>query len=259
MENPPAKLQKRFAFTTQRPPELSNREARFCEAYALTGKAKASAVEAGYAEKYAHIQATQLRKRERVRAYISALQSELANGGNNEPGSAAWIRARYVAIASVSAADLVVTDSDTGRLRWKLPAELSEVQRAAIAEVLTRDAKRPAAKSRGKRAMLEPEAGGIDDTELAADGTNEPALVVCGYKLHSAAGALDALAKIAGLHRADATPGATVNMRGVFQIVAGSEATSETSARLRALHGAAGARTLDVPADVRPLARLRGV
>lgn len=262
-ENPP-KTAERFPFSTPRPPGLTERAAKFAECYALTGKAKSAAIEAGYSERNAHIQATQLRKRENVRAYIECLQTELANGAGNVPGSAAWIRARYIAIASVSPADLMVTDSVTGRLRWKLPAELTDIQRAAVADVVTRarlPAKSRAARPSGRKgAALEPSADNEADDSIAAGGDpNGAAVEVVGYKLHSAAGALDALAKVAGMYRPDTTPAPTVNMRGIFQIVAAAEATSETSARLRSQHGAAGARIIDAPADVRPLARLRGV
>jgi hypothetical protein len=227
----------------------------FCEWYALDPNGKRAAEKAGISEGTAGKRAVEWLRRDNVRSYLHVLQSEIdATGTVLLPGSREWIRARYISIASVSAADLLTRDQTTGQLRWKMPDELSPSQRAAIADVELRTimpkSTRTSKRTNGDESFGQVQANETDDS---------PTIVVTGYKLHSAAAALDALAKVEGMMRpADDRP-REVNVRHVFEAVARSEDTSETSARIRSAHGAAGAVIEGEAAEVRPLRRLRGV
>lgn len=194
-------------------------------------------------------------RREDVRTYAESLRAEVHESGTVLlPGSRDWIRARYISIASVSAADLITRDDDTGQLRWKTPDELTPAQRAAIADVQLATI---GARSSSKSSRTDAAASGQVKDALT-DG-EPPAIVVTGYKLHSAAAALDALARVEGMHAPAPAQHHRVSVRHVFEAVARSEATSETSARIRSAQASAGATIEGEVAEVRPLARLRGV
>jgi hypothetical protein len=194
----------------------------FAEAYVLERQGSKAARAAGYSTKSARVQAHRLLRREPIRAYIDALKNALeaqhAEIATRPEVTPEWIRDRYCSIASVSAADFVTPD-DAGRLRWKRPDELTADQRAAVAEIK----------------VARPRRGESDDFGLK----------IAGYKLYSARDATDALARISGMHRETVTHHHAVDVRAVFELAARSEATSETSARLRAKHGHAGAPYLD--------------
>lgn len=248
-----------FPFKVDRPPALPEHLAVFAEWYSLDPNGKRAAEKAGISEGTAGKRAVEWLRRDNVRAYLHALQSEIdATGTVLLPGSREWIRARYISIASVSAADLLTRDEITGQLRWKLPDELSPAQRAAIADVELRTI---APKSTRKASRNSTRENGDESGQVQRDATDAEGarIVVTGYKLHSAAAALDALAKVEGMMRPADTAPREVNVRHVFEAVARSEDTSETSARIRSAHGTAGAVIEGEAAEVRPLRRLRGV
>ena len=210
-------------FSADPPLPLSPQHKLFAEAYVVEKQGSKAARAAGYSVKSARVQAHRLLRRENVRAYIEALKNALkaqrAEIASRPEVTPEWIAGRYRSIASVSAADFVTPD-DAGRLRWKRPDELTADQRAAVAEI------KVARPRRGE----------------SGDG----GLQIAAYRLHSSKDATDALARISGMHRETVTHHHAVDVRAVFALVARSEATSETSARIRAKHGNAGARYLDV-------------
>lgn len=249
------KFPRPFAFKTDRPPNLSERFACFAEWHALDGNGKRAAERVGISSGQAAKRAVLWMRREDVRTYAESLRAEVHESGTVLlPGSRDWIRARYISIASVSAADLITRDDDTGQLRWKTPDELTPAQRAAIADVQLSEL-RPRSSRNSTRKGGEPEPQVQNDRTLEA----APTIVVTGYKLHSAAAALDALARVEGMHAPAPAQRHQVNVRHVFEAVARSEATSETSARIRSAHVPAGSIIEGEAAEVRPLRKLRGV
>lgn len=216
-----ATLMRRFAVDPPLP--LNPKQMAFAECYVVEGKGSRAAIAAGYSPRSARLQAHRLLHREDVRAYIEALKNALeaqrAEAASRPEITPEWIADRYRSIASVSAADFVTPD-ENGKLRWKQPDELTPDQRASVAEIKI--------ERRGRK---------FDD---------EGGLKISGYKLYSAKEATDALARISGMHRETVTHHHAVDVRAVFELAARSGATSETSARLRAKHGHAGARFIDV-------------
>jgi len=236
---------------TPPPIGLPDRFAIFCRTYVIERNAGKAAVAAGYSQKGAHATANRIRNGvkygEKIRAYIAALELEAAGGGESSlpPGdySPEWVRRRYAAIARVSPADLLIGDG-SGGYRWKLPEELNEAERAAVCEILL---EKPPKLERQK------------NQDKAPDVLLDPLPRVAGYKLHSSKDALDALARVQGMNKATVEHGGSVDIRALFRVADQSPERSETSARLRAQHGNAGARIIDVTPDQRAVTRLRGV
>lgn len=241
------------AFKTPPPRGMREREARFCRWYVVVQNGTLAALRAGYSVKHADSMACKVRKREPVRAYIEALRLELETGQALGEVSPAWVAERYRAIAQVREADLIVEDPETGP-RWKQLSELTPVERSAIAKVSIRRA--------GKRRRKP----GQSEQEAEQEGEVLGRAEIDGYTLYPATEALNALARFAGMHRDQVRHDHAVHgsVKGLFQFVAGREATSETVARLRAKYGAAGARVIEhdsdtLAADPRALRKLKGI
>jgi hypothetical protein len=230
-------------FVTPPPKGMKESIATFCKWYALTHNGSLAFERAGRSSRNPGTQASKMRKREDVRAYIAALEAELDNGRAFLNVSAEFVTQRYMAIAGVSITDLTYRDAVTGARCWRQPEDLTPIQRAAIKTIQ----------------ITKPKAG-KDEPLLPAE--------ISGYELYPATDALAALARIAGLNKDtvkhDHAHTVKGKVQGLFRFVAGREATSETTARLRARHGNAGARIIDhepqdATAEPRALARLRGV
>jgi hypothetical protein len=234
-------------FKTPKPTGMSDQIATFCRWYAVVPNGALAYTKAGFSPRGANRQAYKVRRREPVRAYIAALQHELASGETVGTVTREWVTDRYRAMAEVKGTDYV-TDDGQGSTRWKRPDELTEVQRAAVREVrLTRI--KPVMR---EGVELEPER-----------------LVICGYDLHATGDALLALRQLQGFDAAhtvkvDHQHQHSHKVAGLFRFVAGREGRSETVARLRARHGNAGARVIEHDpgperADPRALRQLKGV
>jgi hypothetical protein len=234
-------------FKTPRPVELNEQQATFCKWYALIGKGKEAALKAGYSLLNAKNQSTGLKKRETVRTYIRALQNELATGQTVGAVSREWVVDQYRGMAEVRGDQF--TTVENGITRYKRPDELTEVQRLAVREVRIAHVKATYSKEGD---LLSP----------AHD-------VVTGYDLYDAHDALVALRQLEGMDRqkvqVDHTHRHNHRVAGLFKFVAERQITSETTARLRARHGNAGARVIEhepqapMLADQRALRVLKGV
>lgn len=241
----PAEINELPEFKTTEPPKLKGKAALFCKWYALVGNGVIAYERAGLVSKKPARQAHKLLGREIVRAYVQALRTEIVTGQAMGRVSPEWVTERYRDIAAVRVADLMVHDPVAGP-RWKELGELTEVERGAICEIILSQSK-------------------VKDDE--GNVTLGPARIT-GYRLYPKPDALAALARFAGMNKDtvkhDHAHTVRGKVKGVFQFVAQSPATSETVARLRAKHGNAGARVIEHDtgaevADPRELRKLRGV
>ena len=184
---------------------LSVRQRRFAEHYAIENNGAAAARAAGYSRESAKVTASRLLQRVDVRAYITTLQTERLAGRNagNGPVTREWVTEKYRAIANANLADYLTADR-RGGFRWKDPDELTAAQRDAVAAV-----------------KLEPSRG------KGGDG----GLRVAGYKLYPARPALAALERLGGVQNKVTIEGRHADKFSGFAFEVPTEPVSRTSER----------------------------